>query len=224
MPIEIVTDADVIQRYYRDELNRSTRCIPYGADLYDRGTGSELVRALALEPDRYVLYVSRMEPENNALMVVRAWARVKTDLPLVMVGDAPYSRDYIRQVHAAADSRVRFLGYQFGADYHALQSNARIYIHATEVGGTHPALVEAMGHRNAVVVHDVPEHREVVGDAGRYFRYRDESDLATQLQELLERRDEVETLRAAASARVQARYSWDAVADQYEAYFHELTA
>ena len=42
-------------------------------------------------------------------------------------------------------------------------------MHATEVGGTHPALVEAMGFGNCMLVHDVPENREVVGDAGLFF-------------------------------------------------------
>ena len=89
---------------------------------------------MGLEPGRYLLYVSRLEPENNALLTVQAYARVETDVPLVLVGDAPYAQDYIREVKAAADDRVRFLGYRFGDDYHALQANALAYIQATEVG------------------------------------------------------------------------------------------
>jgi glycosyltransferase involved in cell wall biosynthesis len=177
---------------------------------------------MGLEPDRYVLYVSRMERENNALLVVQAYGHVETDIPLVMVGDAPYARDYIDQVKAAADPRVRFLGYRFGEDYHALQANALAYVQATEVGGTHPALVEALGHRNAVLVHDVPEHREVVGDAGRYFAYRDADDLADQMRALIRDYDAVELLRISAEQRVRAAYSWDAIATEYEGYFGEL--
>ena len=33
----------------------------------------------------------------------------------------------------------------YGPGYHELQSHCFAYIHATEVGGTHPALIEAMG-------------------------------------------------------------------------------
>lgn len=224
MPIEVVTDADVIQRYYRDELHRETRCFSYGTDLYERGYAADRVRSLGLEPGRYLLYVSRMEPENNALLVVEAYRRVETDVPLVMVGDAPYARDYIDKVKAAADPRVQFLGYRFGEDYHALGANALAYVQATEVGGTHPALVEALGHRNAVIAHDVPEHREVVGDAGIYFAYRDRGDLAARMQHLVAEPPAVERLRALAEERVMAHYSWDAITDQYEAYFKELVA
>ena len=224
MPIEVVTDAAVIQDYYVRAWKRETRCIAYGTSLYPRGYLADRVRAMGLESDRYLLYVSRMEPENNALLVVQAYRQLDTDLPLVMVGDAPYARAYIDQVKAAADQRVRFLGYRFGDDYHALQANARVYVQATEVGGTHPALVEALGHRNAVLAHDVPEHHEVVGDAGCYFAFRDSKDMAHQLADLLADPAEVERLRGLAERRVVERYSWDAVADAYEAYFGELMA
>jgi glycosyltransferase involved in cell wall biosynthesis len=222
MPIEVVTDAAVIHDYYLRAWRRHTRCISYGTSLYDRGHLADRVRAMGLEPDRYLLYVSRMEPENNALLVVEGYRRVETDLPLVMVGDAPYARAYIDQVRAAADPRVQFLGYRFGDDYHALQANARVYVQATEVGGTHPALVEALGHRNAVLAHDVPEHHEVVGDAGRYFAFRDPDDMARQLAELLADPAEVDRLRELAERRVADTYSWDAVTRAYEAYFAEL--
>lgn len=222
MPIDVVTDAEVIQRYYRNELGRETRCFPYGTALYDRGEGLERLAPLGLEPDRYILYVSRMERENNALLVVEAFRRVDTDVPLVMVGDAPYAQGYIDEVKAAADDRVRFLGYRFGDDYHALQANALAYVQATEVGGTHPALVEALGHRNAVLAQDVPEHREVVGEAGRFFAYRDADDLAAHIQALINDPGEVSRLRELAAARVRGHYSWDAVTADYEGYFREL--
>lgn len=222
MPIEVVTDADVIQEYYRNELRRETRCFPYGTEIHPRGQGVERVRALDLEPDRYILYVSRLEPENNALLVVRAYREVETDVPLVVVGDAPYARDYIATVRAAANGRVRFLGFRFGDDYHALQANALCYVQATEVGGTHPGLVEALGHQNAVLAHDLPEHREVVGDAGRYFAFRDTTDLARHLRELLGAPEEVARLRQLAGHRATERYSWDRLTSLYESYFREL--
>jgi glycosyltransferase involved in cell wall biosynthesis len=222
MPVEIVTDADVIQQYYRTRLNRETRCFYYGTALVDRGFGVARLAPYGLQADRYLLYVSRLEPENNALLVVQAYRQLDTDIPLVIVGDAPYAKDYIQRVRAAADDRVRFLGYRFGDDYHALQANALVYVQATEVGGTHPALVEALGHGNAVVAHDVPEHREVLGEAGVYFGYRNPSDLARRLQLFIEDRETVAWYRELAGERARTRYGWDVVTDQYETYFGEL--
>jgi glycosyltransferase involved in cell wall biosynthesis len=41
-----------------------------------------------VRPGRYLLYVSRLEPENQADMVIRANRSVPGDAPLLIVGDA----------------------------------------------------------------------------------------------------------------------------------------
>ena len=103
----------------------------------------------------------------------------------MIVGDAPYARDYINDLKARArrDKRIVFTGFVFGRDYRALQQNAYCYVHATEVGGTHPALLEAMGFGNCVLTLAAPENIEAIGDAG--IAYSDESDLADKLQRVL---------------------------------------
>jgi glycosyltransferase involved in cell wall biosynthesis len=101
-----------------------------------------------------------------------------------------------------------------------LRSHAKLYVQATEVGGTHPALVEAMGFGNAIVANDVPEHRETLGDAGRY--YSGAEQLGLVLQELLDNDDTAGELRRAAHARAATLYSWATVAADYEAWFEAL--
>src|SRR6185436_2565423 len=104
-----------------------------------------------------------------AHVVIQAYETVNTTMPLLIVGDAPYAQDYIASLKATRDPRVHFPGALYGMDYRELQSHAYLYVHATEVGGTHPALIEAMGAGNCVLVFDTPENREVVGDCGLYF-------------------------------------------------------
>jgi glycosyltransferase involved in cell wall biosynthesis len=173
-----------------------------------------------LEAGRYVLYVSRLEPENNAHVVIQAFAAVETDLPLVVVGDAPYASEYIARLHATDDPRVRFLGAVYGSGYQVLCSHATAYVQATEVGGTHPALVEAMGFGNAIIANDVPEHRETLGDAGIY--YNGPTELAAQLQKILADTGVADDLRRQAHERARRMFGWDAIADSYEAWFAEL--
>ena len=57
----------------------------------------------------------------------------------------------------------------YGEGYRQLQSQCFAYIHATEVGGTHPALIEAMGCGAMVLYLTTPENEEAAGDAAIPF-------------------------------------------------------
>ncbi len=103
IPDAIVTDARVIEDYYRTRYGIPSVFIPYGGDL-PQPAGRATLDRLDLAPERYVLYVSRLEPENNALAVLRAYRGVRGDVPLVLVGDAPYAAAYIAQLRARGRS------------------------------------------------------------------------------------------------------------------------
>ena len=221
VPDAVVSDAVVIRDYYRQTYGFDSHFIPYGGDL-PVPSGRETLDRLGLEPERYVLYVSRLEPENNADAVVRAYRDVPGGTPLVVVGDAPYASEYISRLHADADPRVRFPGAIYGEGYRQLLSRAAVYVQATEVGGTHPALVEAMGYGNCVVVNDTPENREVAGEAGLYFRAADPASLAEALERLRRDPAEVARRRGLAAERARERYDWEQVADGYAAVLRRM--
>ncbi|MEE4271327.1 MAG: glycosyltransferase [Thermoanaerobaculales bacterium] len=221
LPNVLVTDARVIQRYYRRFYSRQSVMIPYGGDLQPPATTTTLDR-LGLSPGEYVLYVSRFEPENNPDRVLEAWSRVDTPRRLVMVGGAPYAPDLVRRVHSLADERVLLPGPIYGEGYRELLFNSRIYIHATEVGGTHPALVEAMGAARPVLYYDTPENREVASGAGLGFRFSGSDRLERRLATLLESAAELTELGDASRRRVARRFRWSAVADAYEEVLQSL--
>jgi glycosyltransferase involved in cell wall biosynthesis len=219
IPNVIITDAAVIRDYYWQHYGAASRMIAYGTSCTREGT-TGILEKLGIAPRRYVLYVSRLEPENNAHIVLQAYESVRTDLPLLIVGDAPYAHDYIARLKKTCDVRVRFPGAIYGLGYRELQSNASLYVHATEVGGTHPALVEAMGAGNCVIVYDTPENREVVADCGLFFH--DATDLARQIQAAIDDPVMIDTFQNKARARAQALYSWDAITDEYEKMLNDM--
>jgi glycosyltransferase involved in cell wall biosynthesis len=222
LPTAIVSDAHDVQKYYAQKFGKASTYIPYGAP-ETPATTRTVLDEFGLEPRQYVLYVSRMEPENNAHRVVQAFERTRTDLKLVMVGDAPYSTEYIRQLRETRDPRILFTGYVFGQGYRELQSHAALYVQATEVGGTHPALLEGMGYGNCVLANDVPEHREVLQEAGVYFHTRDNDDLYEKLQYLLDHPDVVQQYRDKVRKHVHRYYSWDKVTRDYEDLFYKVS-
>lgn len=221
VPNVLVTDAEVIRRHYLERYAADSWMIAYGVDPQPPATVGVLDR-LGLAPRGYFLYVSRFEPENHPLAVVRGYAQVAGALPLVMVGDAPYARDYIAQVRDAADPRVVFTGAIYGDGYRELLGGALAYIHATEVGGTHPALVEAMGYGNCVVVNDTPENDEVAGGCGHRFRTDDPASLARALEAVLADPEAARAEGRAAAARTAEVYDWAKVTARYEALLRGL--
>ena len=212
-PTAIVTDAEKIAEYYLQRYGKRSEFIPYGAATGKVETTAVLPQ-LGLDPNRYFLYVSRMEPENNALLVRESFEKVNTPLKLALIGDAPYADEYIQRVRATTDPRVVMPGAIYGDGYHQLQSHCFAYIHATEVGGTHPALIEAMGRGALILYLNTPENAEVAGGAGLAF---EPSELPQKLAQVLAMTDsERAEWRARAIQRVRERYSWDAVTNQYE--------
>jgi glycosyltransferase involved in cell wall biosynthesis len=221
MPTATVSDAEKIRFYYRQNYLKETTFIPYGADTGKVGATSVLDE-LGLVPGEYFLYVSRLEPENNALLVRQAFEQLATTKKLALIGDAPYADAYIAKVRDTKDPRVVMPGAIYGDGYRQLQSHCFAYIHATEVGGTHPALIEAMGRGALTLFLDTPENREVAGDVAIPFTH---ADLTRKLEYTLTcSKEDRAALRDAAEARVRQRYSWDYVTEAYENLFQRLLA
>ncbi len=221
LPTATVTDAQAIAGYYRERYGKATDFIPYGADVGKVQT-TDALHTLGIEPGHYFLYVSRMEPENHALEVRQAFETVDTDMKLALIGDAPYSADYIRQVRSTSDARIVMPGAIYGRGYQELGSHCFAYIHATTVGGTHPALIEAMGRGALVLYRATAENTEVAGDTGIPFG---ENDLAEKISQVLAMSEEERNeFRRRAAERVQERYSWDTVTADYEELFRRITA
>ncbi|MCA1832485.1 MAG: DUF1972 domain-containing protein [Actinobacteria bacterium] len=209
----VVTDAEAVRTYYRVRHDTDTVMIPYGAETLRRGSPPPPAE-LAVRPDTYALYVSRWEAENNPVLVAAAHASAGVGMRLVMLGHATYDTEIEGRVRSAAVEDAVIAGAMFGDAYRGLQSNARCYIHATEVGGTHPALIEALAAGNLCLVLDTPENREVVGEHGRYFA--DEAELAELLRwaDVLPAR-ELARWRRRARDYAARRYSWASITDQY---------
>lgn len=225
LPNTYVTDSRVVQQYYRDRFGQNPPYIPYGSDIELTPPG-EFLAKYNLQPRKYILFVGRLVPENCAHHLVEAFQGLETDLKCVIVGDAPYAEAYKARLRAlgTGDDRIVFTGYVFGKGYHELGSNACIFVETSGVGGTHPALVEAMAFGNCIVVNDTPENLETIGDAGfAYSGIEGSSSLRKVLQRLLSDPVLIERYRSKAAARARAVYNWETVTDAYERLFYQVT-
>ena len=226
MATRAITDSHAVADIYERRYGRQIGVVPYGAEVPPHHD-SDVLERLGLEPGRYVLFVGRLEPENNPHLLVEAWSRIPTErtggMKLVVVGGAPYASDYITRVRRAADPRVVFPGYVFGPGYWELQRGAYLFCAPTEVGGTHPVILEALAAGNCVLVNDYRPNAETVGEAGVYFSgVEGVPSLARQLDRLLADPALVASYREKALERAEL-YSWDAVAGAYEQLLLEVS-
>ncbi len=218
----LVADSHEVVHYYHRAYGARSFFIPYGM-CEPTSPGCQCVERFSLKSRQYVLFVGRLVPENNVHHLIRAFERTTTDKRLVIVGDDPWEKEYVRSLKSTRDARVVFTGGVYGEGYEQLQRNAYLFVLPDEVGGTHPALVEAMGFGNCVLVNDTASNLEVIGGAG--FSYRGveaDLDLSRQLQFLLDNPETVVKYRTMAQERAQANYRWEHVVRDHQLFYEHV--
>lgn len=222
-PRGIVTDAREMQRIYWEEFQTPSVSIAYGANI-EKSEEPAIVRKYGLEPNEYYLIASRLVPENNADLIVRAFEKVKSTRKLAIAGNANYRSEFVDRLKQTKDQRVVFLGH-VGSPEHVkeLHCNAYGYVHGHSLGGTNPALLKALGYGNCVLALGTAFNREVVQDYGILFDNNDD-DLAKKLQWVEDHPEIAEGYRLRAPRRILEAYTWEKITDQYEELFQELAS
>jgi glycosyltransferase involved in cell wall biosynthesis len=72
------------------------------------------------------------------------------------------------------------------------------------------------------LANDVPEHREVLEDAGVYFRAKDAEAFAEVLQNVVDNPEMVADYRKRTHQRILDCYTWDRITEAYEKLFYRI--
>jgi len=220
----VIADAKGILERYEKLYRYESIFVPYGANIkYNESFW--ILDKWDLKKNEYVLYVGRFVPENAIDVLIKAYSKVLTEKKLVIVGDAPYSEDYKKQLFSLAskDKRVIFTGYAFAEDYEQLSSHAYIYVQPAGIDGTRPALLDQMGFGNCVLVRNSTVNMEVISDCGVFFDRDDlEFSLSKKIQELIDDPLLVKEFRKKVTSRIQKYYNWEWVTSFYEMIFDNL--
>jgi glycosyltransferase involved in cell wall biosynthesis len=219
-PTRVLTDSRIMEEYYWSHYRRRSAMIAYGAELPADGAGAP-TKPPGLPAKPFILYVSRLEPENNPELLLDAYRQVHTDWPLVMVGGNAYDAAYVERLKSAADRRVIFLGPVYGSGYWQLLRDASLYVFACEVGGVHPALIEAMAARKPILYLGTSENRETAAEGGMPFR-AESADLAAGISRLVGDANLRDELGRKAQERATTMFGWEETTQKYEALFAEL--
>lgn len=207
----LVSDAKEIQRRWRRDFNRDSTFIPYGG----RSVGTLPVRQ-GLAHRGYVLLVARFVPENTVKEFFQAAHAIASKYPVVIVGSSGYGGDLEHEAAAlsASSSNISWLGHvSDDSELLALWQHAGVYFHGHSVGGTNPALVQAMACGCPIVARDTPYNREVLGPAGVFV-----DPNAVQISDAIMRSMESDNgdLSDRLMERAAEQYTWEQVCESYE--------
>lgn len=211
----LVADHPEIARHLETRVSSGKiTMIPYGADSLTEVPDSP-VRALGLEPGRYLTLIARPEPENSILEVVTGFSSSPRGVQLVVLGNYDDRNAYHKAVKSAAGPEVRFVGAIYDKPIvHALRAHCLAYVHGHQVGGTNPSLVEALGAGNPVLAHDNRFNRWVADTAAKYFSNAEGFDSC--VGSLLSNSSAVLQMQETARSRFRAKFQWSEILDQYE--------
>jgi glycosyltransferase involved in cell wall biosynthesis len=217
-PKGVVTDAREMRRIYLEEFRTPNVSIAYGANI-EKTQNPEVVRQYGLLPGEYYLVASRLVPENNADLIVKAFEKVKSTRSLAIAGNANYRSGFVDCLKETKDARVKFLGHVGNAEHvKELHCNAYAYVHGHSLGGTNPALLKALGCGNCVLALATAFNQEVLHDYGIFFK-NDALDLTRKMQFIEDYPEIAAEYRIRAAQRIRERYTWGKITDQYEELF-----
>ncbi len=211
----LISDSLAIQSYYRETFSRETEFIPYGVPprrTVPPGEQRRILDRYGAISGRYFLQITRFEPDNLPLASAEAFRKArlgKEGFRLLLVGyqqDTAYARKIKRL--SGRDGILVLDAVYDAAVLEVLRENCFCYLHGNSVGGTNPALLEAMAGSPRVLAVEGPFSREVLGETGCFF---DPKNLDATLREVVSFPDRSEAMRE----RVHSRYRWDAVAESY---------
>lgn len=214
----LIADSQAIAAIWREKFGVDSVFVPYGAPV-EHDVDSGRVRALGIEPDKYVLVVARLIPENNVDLLLDALDAAGEERPeAVVVGSASGASALEKRLgELDRRGRLRWLGHVSDQDLLLeLWANAGVYVHGHSAGGTNPALLQALGAGAPTLALDTPFNREVLGEGADEQLFPPDPDrLAAAISRVL--RDGETRRRTAERGRavVAARYSWADVSHRY---------
>lgn len=213
--------SEVQRRYLKQAYNRDSVVITTGVNPPRKRAPDTIKRQYRLHGKDYILFASRLVREKNAHLLIDAFKGVRTEMKLVVAGDAKHERDYKQSLYNAAkgDKRILFTGFVTGEPLDELFSNAYLFVLPSDVEGLPTVLLEAMSYGVGCIASDIEENLEALGGKGFTFKSGSADSLRRLLQRLVGEPKIVGKAGSEASSYVIKRYSWDAIADRMEAFY-----
>jgi rhamnosyltransferase len=225
----VTADSRHIKTYLEKKYQtRKVIYIPYGArELVKEDTSpareKEVLEKHGLRGGEYYFTVGRIVAENNIHRELSGFIKAASDKTIVIVGNFNQKDRYTRYLYGLRDKdrRIKLLPPIFDKEVLGiLRKNCYAYIHAYEVGGTNPSLLEQMLCGRPIIAQDNPFHRETLQNGGIYFNT--EADLAECINNLEKGKYDLPDMVRQQARRIGEEYNWYRVSRKYSLLFRKL--
>lgn len=220
-----MTDSVYIQNYYKREYKQLLPVIPYGYS--SEKLNSKILKKYSLNKGKYLIWTGRLVSDNHLDELIRAYSISKIKLPLIVLGDSPNEEEYRARLNKLVrGSNIYFYGFVDRVTYATLVASSLAYIETKRSGGTHPSLVESMGHGCFILANDHKSHRDVLGETALYYQKGNVPDLLKRLKTICSKNFETKRTiyQKITQKRAENLYSWGAIVEQYEKLFGEMVS
>jgi glycosyltransferase involved in cell wall biosynthesis len=220
----LISDSLAIGAIWSKEFGVDPRFVPYGAEIVDEPSSHKLEEA-GIAPGSYALAVARLVPENNVDLMLDALERISGDTPAVVVGSANYDAPIAARLQRLHDAgKLNWLGHVHDQELLTqLWSNAAVYVHGHSVGGTNPALLQALGAGAPTLALDTPFNLEVLLSKDQLYP-NDAEALAAMISAVMSDPAQQARLREYGQATIRSRYQWQDIYDGYERVLRDAIA
>jgi glycosyltransferase involved in cell wall biosynthesis len=228
---QMIIDAVTVKDYYNQTFgcNPPALYIPNGCPVeppeetdVSKGEATDILRCYGLEKQKYILFLSRHEPENSCQYILDAFKGLDTNMRLFFGGGASYQSPYADSLRNTADPRILFPGPIYDKTHvKVLHHNCYFLVHGNQPGGTSLGLLKAMGLGTCVLSLNTPDNAYAVRDAGCLYQLSVD-DLRENMRFLLDHPRAVREMRTKAVERVKQEYLWDVITDRYEEVLSRL--
>jgi len=214
----LIADNVGIQEYIFDEYNRNSEFIPYGA-IDTVIPNPNCLKEFGLIPDNYVLSIARLEPENNLEIMFDGYITSGIKTPYFVVGNhlTEYG-DFLKDKYR--NTGIIFLGGIFNKHHlDNIRYYSSFYLHGHSVGGTNPALLEAMAANTFILAHDNQFNKSVINLNAYYFKNANTLGALLKDKDILKNKIEFAKNNL---KRIDEVYRWSIIVNQYESYFKKI--
>lgn len=217
-PNRTVVISRLLKDYFESKFRKKVYFIPNGTNIRH----DHIQKNTPLQEGGYILFAGRLVPEKGVHYLIRAFKELNTDKKLVIAGEPSFTDRYAAYLRRLADKNIEFLGFVPRQDLCRLYMNAYLFVLPSEVEGSSVSLLEAMSYGKCVLVSDIPECLEVIGDCGISFRSGDYTDLRDKLRYLISSPQSVSEIGLRAKKRARQEYNWERIISNIEGLYLSL--